>query len=149
MNIETTLNKVLNPVSKHGELIGVGAFMMKPNAIEGFADSIQRAMSGGLHMLEVENYINWIKDTNPNGANIIQAAAVGITGYILKDATNNPTISRLGEIAQKAATGWALTSAAFGALYFSTHSPPPPNMRSGSRTSTPVSNSNYMERSLS
>ena len=120
MNIESTANKFLNPISKHGELVGAGAFMVRPTVFTGFVDSISRITQGNVHMLEVQNYINFL--TQSSQSNFVSAVAAAVAGYFIKDAAPG-MFGKIGEILQKVGTGYAIGEAAYGALWYSTHSP--------------------------
>lgn len=125
MNIEGTINKVLNPVMKNGELIGVGLFLMEPTAIPSIMETVERVTKGGIHGVDFGKVANYLLRENTR---FMPAVGAAVAGYILKDATGNPTISKLGEIMQKVGTGLAATTAVYGVAYYATHSPAPANM---------------------
>lgn len=146
MNIEATANRILNPIAKNGELLGAGLFLLQPSVVPSIMETVDRVVHGGIHGLELENFVNYLMSGNPN---FMPAAMTAILGYIAKDATNNPTVQRLAEIAQKVGTGLAVSTAAYGAAYFMTHSPAPPNMKEWTSVGAhAVGSSGYMNRGL-
>lgn len=147
MDIESTINKFIAPVEKHAQLMGAGMAIIRGgtgqgSVIGGFSDSIARAMAGGLHAPEWQNILNYLSNDEATK----QALMAAIAGYFVKDL-NNPTLKRVGEIAYKAGSGYAMVMAAYALTYFSTHSPAPPNFK-GNTYQPESSSSDYMTRGL-
>jgi hypothetical protein len=151
MNIEGTINKVLNPIEKHGQLIGAGAMvMMTPNAISDIQSSITNLIGGNLHAPNMSNIISNLQNEKKNWTPALFAA---IAGYFLEDATDNRTIKTVAGAAKKFGIGWLEAYAIYLVLFFSTHSAQgcekdgyvkdKPNLNGVS------SCSNYMARSIS
>jgi len=116
MNIESTLNKVLNPVEKFSSLIGAGAALIpRLDSIQG---EISNAMMGQVHMPNIQNFMSDVS-SNPNYKN---AAIVALLGYFGKDAINNSSIRKLAEIAEKAGVAYLVAGVAENLAYYSTHS---------------------------
>jgi hypothetical protein len=127
MDIESTIGKFLNPIEKHGTLIGVGLQLI--GDINPLLDSINIAMGGGLHAPEWRNILN----ATFNDPNNRMAIAAAVAGYFLKDATGNATFKKGMQVLQNVGLGYAVAYAFTSGFYFSTHSPAGSTMNQPSR----------------
>jgi len=117
MDIANTIDRLLSPVEKYGTVMGAGLGAL--HYLGGLKDSTSRLFSGQVHMPEVGNIITEIL-----GSQEVKSSAIAvIAGYLLKGATGNKTISKIGEITQKVGTGYLTAAVVAYALWYSTHSP--------------------------
>lgn len=117
MDIEGTVSKFLNPLEKHSTLIGVGVGGL--GLIGAFQDDINQIMIGHVHAPEYNNLIDhWIVHTP-----YMTAYAGAIGGYLAKEATSNPMIRRVADIAMKISIGWLAINYIQDIINVSTHSP--------------------------
>jgi hypothetical protein len=126
MDIEGSISKLLTPVEKHSALIGAGLGTLWFWKNGNISDDIERLMSGQVHFPDFKEILAVMNDPA-----FIASAAVGIGGWLLKDATSNATLKKVAGIAQGGGLGYAATFLAFYTLYSMTHSQAPSSGRSG------------------
>jgi hypothetical protein len=120
-------SRVLNPIEKHGELVGAGLCLFTTtNNIGSFMDSINQIIAGRLHAPEVNNIVRAIT------GNLIGPIGIAAAGYFAQDMFSQPALKKVGSIVQKAATGYTLVALANYILWYSTHSPGPAGVSGGS-----------------
>ncbi len=119
MDIENITGKLLTSISRYGSLIGGGLAIADPNTLNATIESIQYITQGKLHAPELQNILNEVKTST----NFQTAIAAAVAGYLLKDATDNQTVKKASELAQKAGTAYAAVWLLSRGLYYSTHSP--------------------------
>lgn len=115
MNLESTINKILNPVEKNATLLG--AVLAVLPGISEISDSVTQIMQGHIHAPNVSNLFTDLT-TDPN---MRTAAIAAILGYIGEGATSNRTIQGISTIAKNAGVGYLAAGASVTTLYLMTH----------------------------
>lgn len=115
MDREGSISKLLNPIEKHGTLIGIGAEVL--NTSEQWRDIFARMATGNIHAPNLDSILRY-STAVPDQVNSGIIAAIG---YILKDAAGG-TLGKIGNIAYKAGGTYFVLRLLQSILYYSTHS---------------------------
>lgn len=109
------VNKIISPLDKYGELIGAAgvAYSKRVHLIMEF----RKIAQGHIHFPNVNSVVSNLV----NEPLFQQGVTAAIGGYILKSVGINPTLSRIGSVAQKIGTGMAITQAVENVLGYATN----------------------------
>lgn len=133
MDIEGSISKLLTPIEKHGALAGAGLAGLYIYKAGSWGSTLDGLLSAQVHMPDLKEFM----DELFRDRSFLAAAALGVGGYFLKDATNSPTLSKIAGIAEKGGLGFAAVVAAYFVLYSMTHSDAP------SGNASPTGNRGY------
>lgn len=116
MNLDNIVSKIQSNSDKLGTILGFTTGSM--NGFNDVVSSIENIMSGHIHMPDLAAAFQSIG----NEPFVKSGVMVAIGGYILKEVDLNPTLNKIGTMAEKGGIGYAIGAVINKLLWSSTHS---------------------------